>query len=66
MLIAGILMVIIGLTVILRPQWFGTTSVWNPGRQPPQGPIYAFTSRLIGVSFCVFGLVIFIIGIINL
>lgn len=68
MLIAGIVMVIIGLTVILRPQLFGATSVWSLGQPPPQrqGPIYTFTNRLIGASFCIFGLVSFIIAIVNL
>jgi multisubunit Na+/H+ antiporter MnhB subunit len=63
-LMIGIVMVIFGLTVIVRPAWFRRKPVWNPDQPlPPLNPVQTAISQSIGVVVCVVGVGVFILGI---
>jgi hypothetical protein len=66
LLAIGVILFIVGVVVILAAASFQKRMGLSPGQTAPPGPIQVNINRFIGAGACLFGVAIFVLGVVAL
>jgi uncharacterized membrane protein YidH (DUF202 family) len=64
LMLLGAALILVGILIFLKPEWYWTlTTMWKSYRSEEPSEIYRFLTKISGVLFVVFGIVLIALAI---